>query len=443
MKKETIYASLTRNQKTAISIIRVSGPQTKIILQKFLKKEVKAKEINLRNIYDSNGDFIDQGVVLFYSKPNSPTGEDVVEFHVHGSLAIIKKIELEFNKFKHVREAEPGEFAKRALQNDKIDLLQVEGLDDLLEASTETQRKRAQLAFMGSVSSSLLNWRDELIEISSYLETSIDFSDEVLPSKTITMFEKKLISIKDQIRVALKKAEFSKKIKEGLKVVVTGPPNAGKSSLINCLLDDYISIVSAQPGTTRDIVCSTVDINGVCVNIYDTAGFHSTNNEIEKEGIKRAINLLKVCDIQIRVVDGTENNWKKKLIEIPKVNDFTVDLINKSDLKKREITKSSSEINISSKTGENIDVLIQILKEKVNAVVHKGDNPIIFRDRHIKITREILECLNNIEINDIQTSPELIAEDIRYVLNLIGKITGSVGVEDILDNLFKNFCIGK
>ena len=443
MNKETIYASLTRNQKTAISIIRVSGPQTKIILKKFLKKEVRTKEINLRNIYDSNGGFIDQGVILFFSKPNSPTGEDVVEFHVHGSLAIIKKIELELNKIKYVREAEPGEFSKRALQNDKIDLLQVEGLDDLLEASTETQRKRAQLAFMGSVSSSLLNWRDELIEISSYLETSIDFSDEVLPSKTITMFEKRLISIKDQIIVALKKAEFSKKIKEGLKVVVTGPPNAGKSSLINCLLDDYISIVSAQPGTTRDIVCSTVDINGVCVNIYDTAGLHDTNNEIEKEGIKRATNLLKVCDIQIRVVDGTENNWKTKLIKIPKVNDFTVDLINKSDLKKRETTKSSSEINISSKTGENIDVLIQILKEKINVVVHKGDNPIIFRDRHIKITREILECLNNIQINDIQTSPELVAEDIRYVLTLIGKITGSVGVEDILDNLFKNFCIGK
>ena len=177
MNKDTIYASLTRNQKTAISIIRVSGSQTKIILKKFLKKEVKVKEINLRNIYDSNGCFIDQGIILFFSKPNSPTGEDVVEFHVHGSLAIIKKIELEFNKVKYVREAEPGEFIKRALQNDKIDLLQVEGLDDLLEASTETQRKRAQLAFMGSVSSNLLNWRDELIEISSCLETSIDFSD--------------------------------------------------------------------------------------------------------------------------------------------------------------------------------------------------------------------------------------------------------------------------
>jgi len=443
MDKETIYASLTRNQKAAISIIRVSGPQTKTILKKFLKKEVRAKEINLRNIYDSNGDFIDQGVILFFSKPNSPTGEDVVEFHVHGSLAIIKKIELEFNKVKYVREAEPGEFTKRALKNDKIDLLQVEGLDDLLEATTETQRKRAQLAFMGSVSSNLLNWRDELIEISSYLETSIDFSDEVLPSKTISMFAKKLISIKDQIKVALKKAEFSKKIKEGLKVVVTGPPNAGKSSLINCLLDDYISIVSAQPGTTRDIVCSTVDMNGFCVNIYDTAGLHDTNNEIEKEGIKRATELLKVCDIQIRIVDGTDKNWKTKLIEIPKVNDFTVDVINKSDLKKREKTKSSSEINISSKTGENIDILIQILKEKINTVALKGDNPIIFRDRHIKITREILECLNNIQINDIQTSPELVAEDIRYMLTLIGKITGSVGVEDILDNLFKNFCIGK
>ena len=151
---------------------------------------------------------------------------------------------------------------------------------------------------------------------------------------------------------------------------------------------------------------------------------------------------MNVCDIQIRVVDGTDNNWKKNLIEIHKVNEFTIDLINKSDLKKRE-TKCSDEINISSKTGENIDILSKVLKKKINSVVQKGDNPIIFRDRHIIIAKEILECLNNIQINDIQNSPELVAEDIRHVLTLIGKITGSVGVEDILGDLFKNFCIGK
>jgi tRNA modification GTPase len=443
MNKDTIYASLTKNQKTAISIIRVSGSQTKTILKKFLKKKVKSKETNLRNIYDSNGEFIDQGLILFFSKPHSPTGEDVAEFHVHGSISIIKKIELELDKIKYVREAEPGEFTKRSLQNDKIDLLQVEGLDDLLEASTETQRKQAQLAFMGSVSSRLFDWRDELIEISSYLETSIDFSDEELPANTISNFKKKLNKIKENLLVAIEKAEFSKKIKEGVKVVVSGPPNAGKSSLINCLLDENISIVSAYPGTTRDIVCSTVDMNGVCVNIYDTAGLHKTNNEIEIEGIKRAMDLLKISDIQIRVVDGNDHNWKEKLSEIPVVNRFTIDLINKSDLKKRETIESSNEINISTKTGENLDTFTKTLKEKIDSVVNKGDDPIIFRDRHIKITKKILECLNGIQVKDIQTSPELVAEDIRHALTLIGKITGSVGVEEVLDNLFKNFCIGK
>lgn len=443
MNKDTIYASLTKNQKTAISIIRISGYQTKNILNKFLKREVKTKEISLRNIYDSKGKFIDQAIVLFFSKPNSPTGEDVVEFHVHGSVSIIKKIELELDKIKHVREAEPGEFIKRSLQNNKIDLLQVEGLDDLLEATTETQRKRAQLAFMGSVSSRLFDWRDELIEISSFLETSIDFSDEELPPNTISTLKKKLNKIKENLLVAIEKAEFSKKIKEGVKVVVSGPPNAGKSSLINCLLDENISIVSAHPGTTRDIVCSTVDMNGVCVNIYDTAGLHKTNNEIEIEGIQRAMKLLKISDIQIRVVDGNDHNWKNKLSEIPIVNRFTIDLINKSDLKKREIIKSSNVINISTKTGENLNIFTKILKEKINLVVNKGDNSIIFRDRHIKITKKIFECLNSIQVNDIQTSPELVAEDIRHALTLIGKITGSVGVEEVLDNLFKNFCIGK
>jgi len=216
-----------------------------------------------------------------------------------------------------------------------------------------------------------------------------------------------------------------------------------KSSLINCLLDDNISIVSAHPGTTRDIVCSTIDMNGVCVNIYDTAGIHKSNNEIEIEGIKRAMKLLKISDIQIRVVDGNDHNWREKLSEIPIVNRFTIDLINKSDLKKREIIKSSNEINISTKTGENLDTFTKTLKENIDSVVNKGDNPVIFRDRHIKITKKILECLNSIQVKDIQTSPELIAEDIRHALNLIGKITGSVGVEEVLDNLFKNFCIGK
>ena len=153
--------------------------------------------------------------------------------------------------------------------------------------------------------------------------------------------------------------------------------------------------------------------------------------------------LLNVSDIQIRVVDGNDHNWKEKLFEFPVVNRFTIDLINKSDLKKREIIKSSNVINISTKTGENLDNFTKILKEKIDSVVNKGDNPIIFRDRHIKITKKILECLNSIQVKDIQTSPELVAEDIRHALTLIGKITGSVGVEEVLDNLFKNFCIGK
>ena len=443
MKKETIYASLTRNQKTAISIIRVSGPRVKKISKSLLKKEPLKNKVNIRDIFSLNGDFIDQGIVLLFLKPNSPTGEDVLEFQVHGSLSIIKKIEEELEKVNGVREAEPGEFTKRSFYNNKLDLLQVEGLEDLLDSSTDHQRKQAQLLLMGSVSSKLNSWRNDLIELGSFIETAIDFSDEVLPEKSIKLFYSKLENLILKITNAVEKAKYSQKVREGLKIVVTGPPNAGKSSLINCLLDENISIVSKEPGTTRDIVSSTVDIDGILVNFYDTAGIHDATNPIEIEGIRKAKELLNVCDIQIRIVDGTEENCYESFNNIPSINKLTINLINKSDLMKRNDRSKLSFINVSTKSDHNMIEFRKTLKDYIKQVVNKGQDPIILRERHLKISKMLLESLKRIKTNDIQSLTELVAEDIRHSLVLIGKITGSVGVEDILDNLFKNFCIGK
>ena len=443
MKKETIYASVTKNQKTAISIIRVSGPRVKKLAKILFKKKLVKGHINLRNIYSNSGEFIDQGIILLFLKPNSPTGEDVLELHVHGSFSIIKKIEGELDEIKGVRQAEPGEFTKRAFYNDKLDLLQVEGLEDLLDSSTDLQRKQAQLLLMGSVSSKLNSWRYDLIELSSFIETTIDFSDEVLPEETVKMFYSKLEALIFQINEAVEKAKYSQKVREGVKVVVTGPPNAGKSSLINCLLDENLSIVSEERGTTRDIISSTVDIDGILVNIYDTAGIHETTNPIEIEGIRRAKKLLEVCDIQIRIVDGTEENCYESLYYIPCNDQLTINLINKSDIVERNDKNNLSFINISTKSNHNIIELRKTLKKYVKQVVNEGQVPIILRERHLKIGIMLLESLNRIKSNDIQGLTELVAEDIRHSLALIGKITGSVGVEDILDNLFKNFCIGK
>ena len=443
MKKETIYASVTKNQKTAISIIRISGSKVQKISKTLFKKKPVKNNVNIRDIFSLSGDFIDQGIVLLFLKPKSPTGEDVLELQVHGSFSIIKKIEEELEKIKGVREAQPGEFTKRSFYNKKMDLLQVEGLEDLLDSSTELQRKQAQLLLMGSVSSKLNSWRDDLIELGSFIETAIDFSDEVLPEKSIKLFYLKLENLISQITSAVEKAKYSQKVREGVKVIVTGPPNAGKSSLINCLLGENLSIVSEEPGTTRDIVSSTVDIDGILVNIYDTAGIHEATSAVEIEGIRRAKELLKISDIQIKIVDGKEDNCYESLDDIPSINQLTINLINKSDLVERNDKNKLSFINISTKSNHNMIEFRKILKEYIKQVVNKGQDPIILRDRHLKISIMLLESLKRIKSNDIHYLTELVAEDIRHSLVLIGKITGSVGVEDILDNLFKNFCIGK
>ena len=443
MKKETIYASVTKNQKTAISIIRISGSRVQKISKTLFKKKPVKNNVNIRDIFSLSGDFIDQGIVLLFLKPKSPTGEDVLELQVHGSFSIIKKIEEELEKIKGVREAQPGEFTKRSFYNKKMDLLQVEGLEDLLDSSTDLQRKQAQLLLMGSVSSKLNSWRNDLIELGSFIETAIDFSDEVLPEKSINLFYLKLENLISQITNAVEKAKYSQKVREGVKVIVTGPPNAGKSSLINCLLDENLSIVSDEPGTTRDIVSSTVDIDGILVNIYDTAGIHEATSAVEIEGIRRAKELLKISDIQIKIVDGKEDNCYESLDDIPSINQLTINLINKSDLVERNDKNKLSFINVSTKSNHNMIEFRKTLKEYIKQVVNKGQDPIILRDRHLKISIMLLESLKRIKSNDIQFLTELVAEDIRHSLVLIGKITGSVGVEDILDNLFKNFCIGK
>ena len=342
-----------------------------------------------------------------------------------------------------VREASPGEFTKRAFYNNKIDLLQVEGLGDLLDAHTDLQRKQAQLSLLGSISKKINTWKRELIELSSFLETTIDFSDEVVPEESILLFNSKLYVLINQISEALKKARFSKKIKEGIKIIVTGPPNAGKSSLINNLLDENLSIVNSEAGTTRDIVSSTLDLDGVLINVYDTAGLHETKSEVEREGIKKAIELSKISDIQIRIVDGSDPEWKTKLKRVPRFAKSTIDLINKADIKRIKLKKEEKIFNISTKTNFGIKRFEEELKKNVNNLVVQAENPTILRERHIKISEMIVASLKRAKSIKIEKSPELIAEETRHAISLIGKITGVIDVEVILDNIFKQFCIGK
>ena len=443
MARKTIFASLSGAKINPICIFRVSGPKVKNIIKNLCENSIEPNKINLANIKKKDGSRLDQAIVLYFEKPKSLTGEDLVEFHMHGSPSIIKEFQETLLLYKGVYAAEPGEFSKQAFDNNKMDLIQIEGLDDLYNSYTEKQRIQAQNAFLGGVSRELNSWRNNIISLNALIESNIDFSDEDLPKDIVKNFYDLLLSLKKEIIHQLKNSEKAKIIKEGVKVSVVGPPNAGKSSLINTITNKNVSIVDSNEGTTRDIVSTSLEINGNLVNLYDTAGLKVTENKIETEGIRRAIELAKISEIQISMVDVTVKDWKKELDNVPKMGILNINVVNKIDLVKNKIFSCNDFFLISTKTEIGISKLL----EKINTCIEKVTNsfvpPTLLRHRHIMAANNIKNCLERIEKIDINKNPELIAEDLRKSLFEISRVTGLVDIENILDSIFSNFCIGK
>ena len=441
MKKETIFSPVNGYTKSAISIMRVSGPKTKEILFSLCKNDIFEGKINYTEVYDLSNKIIDKCIVLYFPKPKSPTGEDLAEFQVHGSYSVLKSLEKSINTFDSVRRAEKGEFTKQAFLNNKMDLAQIEGLGDLLDSITEKQRLQAHNAFLGGVSSQINNWRRSLIDLCAIIESLIDFSDENLPTKTTEVFSVNIKNLIAEMENALKLSEKAKRVREGLKIVITGPPNAGKSSLINAIVNQDVSIVNVKAGTTRDIISANIDLDGVQATLYDTAGLQKSNEEIEIEGINRAKKLAKISEIQIKLVDGSQKNWKNELRKIPSLGIIVINVVNKIDLIKE--IKCSDVLNLSVKTKKGLSFLIEKLIHHSRELTEYVDLPIILRERHQEATFNAKEALERVKLIDIIKDPELIAEELRLSLSLIGKITGTVGVEDVLDSIFSQFCIGK
>ena len=431
----TIFALSTVEGQSGVAIIRVSGPLSKKALKRLTGKEPKPRLTTLTKIKTLDKNIIDEGLVVYFPKKQSFTGEEVAEFHIHGSTAIIDTLLKELGKIKGLRPAKQGEFTKQAYLNGKMNLLQVEGLSSLIQAETEAQRSRALEAYLDQNSKIHFIWLQELKKALAYIESSIDFSDEDIPKSLLSAAKKLIKTTTIEIKKYEASFEDNKKIKEGIKIVILGIPNSGKSTLINYLSGEKIAIVSKKAGTTRDILNQKLNIKGIPVTFYDTAGLRKSKNDIEVEGNIRAKKIAKNADIKLYL---GSNNTKKPFgnISIDKGKNNLV-VINKSDLKKKHNEKPN--LTISLKNNKSLDVLWKKINEKIKSLVNTSSGPGITSEREYAHILKSIEILENINLKDVS----LTAEDIRAAINEISEITKKTDNEDILDIIFNEFCIGK
>ncbi len=447
MTEKTIYALASGKGRAGIAIIRISGTETSNIIKILsLANLPKARFAKYLSIYDpKTKDLLDDCILLWFPAPNSYTGEDVAEFHIHGGVAVINSFMAVLNGLDNVRLALPGEFTKRAFLNDKMDLTKAEGLIDLINAETEAQKKQAQRQSQGALGKLYISWMNKIIPLLAYYEAEIDFSDEELPKELGQRNKEKINQINDEIALHLNDNNRGERLRDGVHIAIIGQPNVGKSSLLNSLAKRDVAIVSDIAGTTRDILEVHLDLNGYPVTLYDTAGIHETVGIIENEGIRRALKIADNADLKIIMLDNITLNWQN---ELTKYNDNnSIFLLNKIDINKinNEIFNQIKNFGIvifclSVKSGSGISSFLNSLGDRIEKEFGLSETPAITRNRHREAVIDANAALNRALI-----APEiaLAAEDLRMAVRALGSITGQVDVEDLLDIIFSEFCIGK
>jgi len=440
-----IYALSSGRGPSGIAILRLSGKDTLKLCKKITKLEnIQANEVNFCKFYDpKNGNIIDpESILLWFPKPNSYTGDDLAEFHVHGSNAVINSFLKVLSEQEDCRLAEPGEFTKLAFQNDKMDLVKAESIGDLIHSETELQRQQAIQLIRGNASNYYNELREKLIKSLAYIEAKIDFAEDDLPEKVLQEVHKSIKDIYANIKKILEDNKIGEKIRDGFRVSIIGEVNAGKSSLLNLLSKREVAIVSEEEGTTRDVIETYLNIDGYPVILADTAGIREAKNEIEKKGISLALGKSKEADLNIVMIDNSSpkiNDKVKKLI-----NNDSIVLLNKSDIKNKKNHKFDVDtILVSIKDNKNIDQLIKKLKEKLSKKFISSSNVLITRERHRVKLNECLKEIDKFLKKDQNKDIELAAEDLRMATRHLGSIVGKVDVEEILGSIFKDFCIGK
>ena len=442
----TIYALSTGPGISGIAIIRVSGEDTKKIIRLLTNENLpKARVATLRKINKINtSELIDEGIILWFPGPESYTGEDMAEFHVHGSKAVIDALHSSISQIENCRLAEPGEFTKLAFQNGKINLLKAESIADLISAETEIQRQQAVKIMNGKSSEIFNDLREKLLKILSNVEAKIDFPDEDLPVDVLKNIKKISNEVILSIKKILNDQKVGERIREGFKIAIIGPTNAGKSSLLNHLSNRDVAIVSEIAGTTRDVIETHLNIDGYPVVVSDTAGIRDSKNEIEKKGIKLALDKAENADLKLIIIDAKSIDFKGVLKQLMDENAILV--VNKSDLLKNDLSseiKNFEHVLISVKNNLNIENLILKIKNKLKNKFITNEDILITRERHRQHLEQSLNYLKNFEEKNEAEDFDKAAEDLRLATRHLGMIVGKVDVEEILGSIFNDFCIGK
>ncbi|MGE0415226.1 MAG: tRNA uridine-5-carboxymethylaminomethyl(34) synthesis GTPase MnmE [Acetobacteraceae bacterium] len=427
---DTIFAMASGAGRAAIAVMRLSGPAARRAVAALCRDRVPApRQAALRRLRGPDGSELDQAIILWLPGPATYTGEDSAELHLHGGRAVIAAVADALTAL-GLRPADPGEFTRRAFLNGRLDLVEAEAVHDLVSAETEAQRRQALRQLDGALGRTYQGWADALRGVLAQQEALIDFPDEDLPPAVEAHLLATLASLRQAIAAHLDDGHRGEKLREGLFFAITGPPNVGKSSLINVLADRDVAIVSAVPGTTRDALEARVILGGVPVTLVDTAGVRETADAIEAEGVRRALRRAEEADLVIRMIETGQPDPDR-------TDSRSLLVANKADLGGPSPSRA---LRLSTLTGEGLATLRDILSDRARELTQSEGPPPLTRARHRVALETALDHLTRAEAAEW---PELRGEDLRLALRALGRITGHVGVEDILDTLFAQFCIGK
>jgi tRNA modification GTPase len=438
----TIFALSSGRLPSAIAIVRVSGPQAGAALNLLAGKIPLPRSATRALLRDVDRQPIDDAVVLWFPKPASATGEDVAEFYVHGGRAVLASLFAALASIKHMRPAEPGEFTRRAFENGKLDLTEAEGLDDLIHADTDRQRRQALRQLKGLLGDRARDWREQIIAAQALIEAGIDFSDEGdVPAELIAPALARIKTLRGEIEQTLAAQGRGERLRDGLVVAIVGPPNVGKSTLMNQLARREVAIVSPHAGTTRDVIEVQLDLDGYPVTVIDTAGIRETDDPVEQEGVRRARSRAAEADLVLWLTDASGEKVSHE------VNAPTWLVRNKIDLNggaanEAEMTADIQTFRISASRGDGIAGLISALVSFAHDYFGTNESGLITRERQRKLLDETVAALGR-AIGAVGTGEELAAEDLRAAAYSLGRLLGRVDVDDILDVIFREFCIGK